>query len=528
MLIIAPSSSRVAFRSCNTTSLSSDQTAESWRPVYQNSIDTGSVPDDWLTANVVGIYKKGDKQEPANYRPVSLTSVTCKVLEHIIYSQIMSHYNKHNFLSEYQHGFRRGYSCETQLLATVEDIQRGIDSSSSRYDLVILDFTKAFDKVSFNRLIFKLTKSGINESLLLWITNWLTHRTQRVVVDGHQSREAAVTSGVPQGTVLGPLFFLVYINDIQRNISSKLRLFADDSLLYRQITKPEDEDILQSDINKLLEWAKLWQMNFNIAKCHTLRIRRSIRGSKDHTLPVRKYYMEGELLSDVEHHPYLCVELDSSLSWDLHLANTRSKSIRVLNMIRRNFTIGTNMNIRQALYFSLVRPHLEYASTVWDPHHKTKIDKLETVQNQAARFVTKRYDKMDSPSEMKRQLEWNSLQERRFVQRQSVIYKVHNQLTNYSLPIYCVPPARALKSHHKYSYQSMRALHDPYLYSFVPRSIRIWSILPVSIACAPSIETFKSRLIEAISTGAIVVAPPRTVTTIHAGVGARGQPLWAF
>ena len=228
--------------------------------LFQNSIDTGIVPDDWLTANVVGIYKKGDKQEPANYRPVSLrpTSVTCKVLEHIIYSQIMNHYNKHNFLSEYQHGFRRGYSCETQLLATVEDIQRGIDSSSNRYDLVILDFTKAFDKVSFSRLIFKLKQNGINKSLLLWINNWLTHRTQRVVVNGCQSREATVTSGVPQGTVLGPLFFLVYINDIQRNISSKLRLFEDDSLLYRQITKPEDEGILQKDINKLSEWAKLW------------------------------------------------------------------------------------------------------------------------------------------------------------------------------------------------------------------------------------------------------------------------------
>ena len=242
-----------------------------------------------------------------------------------------------------------------------------------------------------------------------------------MVVDGCQSKEAAVTSGVPQGTVLGPLFFLVYINDIPRNISSKLRLFADDSLLYRQINKPEDEEILQKDINKLSEWAKLWQMNFNIAKCHTLRIRRSIRASNDQTSPMCMYYMEGEPLSEVEHHPYLGVELERSLSWDLHLANTRSKSTRVLNMIRRNFTIGTNMNIRQALYFSLVRPHLEYASTVWDPRNKTKIDKLEKVQNQAARFVTKRYYRMDSPSEMKRQLEWNSLQERRFVQRQSVI-----------------------------------------------------------------------------------------------------------
>ena len=132
----------------------------------------------------------------------------------------MSHYSKHNFfLSQYQHGFRRGYICETQLLATVGDIQRGIDSSTNRYDLVILDFTKVFDKVSFTRLIFKLKQSGINKFLLLWINNWLTHRTQRVVVDGCQSAEAAVTSGVPQGTVLGPLFFLVYnINDIQRNI----------------------------------------------------------------------------------------------------------------------------------------------------------------------------------------------------------------------------------------------------------------------------------------------------------------------
>ena len=131
-------------------------------------------------------------------------------------------------------------------------------------------------------------------------------------------------------------------------------------------------------------------------------------------------------------------------------------------------------------------------------------------------------------NEMKRQLEWNSLQERRFVQRQHVIYKVHNQLTHYSLPIYCVPPARGLKGHHKYSYQSIRALHDPYLYSFVPRTIRIWSILPVNIACAPSTETFKSRLIEAIRTGANVVAPPRTFTIIHAGVGARRQPLQTF
>ena len=249
------------------------------------------------------------------------------------------------------------------------------------YYYYTLGMNDSNDDCNSSSYIFKLKQSGINKSLLLWIINWLTHRTQRVVVGGCQSREAAVTSGIPQlpqGTVLGPLFFPVYINDIQRNISSKLRLFADDTLLYRQITKPEDEEILQKDINKLSEWAKLWQMNFNIAKCHTLRIRRSTRASKDQTSPMCMNYMEGEPLSDVEHHPYLGVELDSSLSWDLHLANTCSKSTRVLNMIRRNVTIGTNMNIRQALYFSLVRPHLEYASTVWDPTTKLKSINLKT------------------------------------------------------------------------------------------------------------------------------------------------------
>ena len=135
--------------------------------LFQKSIDTGSIPDDWLTANVVVVLKKGDKPDPSIYIPISLTSMTCKMLEHIIYSQIMAHYNQHKFLSDYQHGFRSGYSCETQLLTTIDDINRGIDTAPCHYDLIILDFAKAFDKVVFTRVLFKLQNTGLNDKFLI-------------------------------------------------------------------------------------------------------------------------------------------------------------------------------------------------------------------------------------------------------------------------------------------------------------------------------------------------------------------------
>ena len=179
----------------------------------------------------------------------------------------MAHYNQHKFLSDYQHGFRSGYSCETQLLTTIEDIHRGLDSVPCHYDLIILDFAKAFDKVVFNRLLFKLQKSGLDGKLLIWVKSWLTNRTQKVVVDGSHSHKEPVLSGVPQGTVLGPLLFLVYINDINSDIKSTLRLFADDSLLYRKVTSCEDQCIIQRDIDQLSKWANLWQISFNVEKC---------------------------------------------------------------------------------------------------------------------------------------------------------------------------------------------------------------------------------------------------------------------
>ena len=241
--------------------------------IFMQSIEEGEIPRDWKIANVVAIHKKGSKTKASNYRPVSLTSVNCKVLEHIIFHHIMSHLQEHNILTNDQHGFRKGHSCETQLITTIEEIHRHLDKGQQT-DTVILDFSKAFDTVPHQRLLMKLQNNGIRDEMNTWIASWLKNRCQSVVIDGERSEEAQVRSGVPQGTVLGPLLFLLYINDIGNDLTSKIRLFADDSLLFGVVKTDTDSQNLQGNLNRLCEWADKWQMVFNPEKCYVRSIHR--------------------------------------------------------------------------------------------------------------------------------------------------------------------------------------------------------------------------------------------------------------
>ena len=187
--------------------------------IFQQSYNTGDLPQDWLTANVIPIFKKGKKNDASNYRPVSLTAVTCKLLEHIIHTHILKHCDSQNIIQNCQHGFRRKHSCESQLIITTEELKRSIDQKK-QVDIIILDFSKAFDTVAHNKLISKLQNYGIQGKTNKWISKWLKTRNQKVVIDGEMSESVPVISGVPQGTVLGPLMFLLYINDINQDITS--------------------------------------------------------------------------------------------------------------------------------------------------------------------------------------------------------------------------------------------------------------------------------------------------------------------
>ena len=200
-----------------------------------------------------------------------------------------------------------------------------------------------------------------------WIESWLCHRQQRVVLDGASSTDSPVLPGVPQGTVLGPLMFLLYVNDIGAKISSltTIKLFADDALLYRTINNLSDEQQLYHDLDTMIEWANTWLTRFNVKKCHLLKITRQQK-------PLHTQYN----IEEVQHHPYLGVEVTSDLIWKTHIANISGKANRILNLLRRHL-YGCSQEVKSRAITTLVRPHLEYSSTVWDPYYKQDSQTLE-------------------------------------------------------------------------------------------------------------------------------------------------------
>ena len=227
--------------------------------IFQRSVQHGEVPDDWKSANVTPIFKKGSKADAGNYRPVSLTSVCCKMLESILRDKMMDHLERNGLLNGSQHGFMPGKSCCTNLLEFLEIVTSIIDAGKP-FDVVFLDFAKAFDKVPRERLLEKLRAHGIRGRTLDWIRAWLTGRRQRVVLNGKHSAWAEVLSGVPQGSVRGPILFLVYINDIDAvvRLIELMRKFADDTKMGQTAATPEDRQKLQMALDRLCEWADRW------------------------------------------------------------------------------------------------------------------------------------------------------------------------------------------------------------------------------------------------------------------------------
>ena len=242
--------------------------------IFQRSINQGKLPNIWKDANVSPVFKKGDKSEPSNYRPIFLTCLLCKVLEHTVASSLSRHFTDLNILYELQHRFRERRSCETQLIMLVDELSKNMQMGKQT-DLILLDFSKAFDKVAHEKLLQKLHFYGIWGDTLKWIKGFLDNRKQSVVINGINSDSIPVSSGVSQGFVLGPILFLAYINDLPEQVQSKVRLFADDKAMYQAISSLSDANILQDDLSKLEQWEKSWDMNFRPAKCQVLHVTRT-------------------------------------------------------------------------------------------------------------------------------------------------------------------------------------------------------------------------------------------------------------
>ena len=337
------------------------ETAEQISPIithiFQQSYNTGKLPNDWLQSPVAPIHKKSLKSDPANYIPISLTCIICKVMEHIIVSNIWKHLHKHDNIRHLQHGFQSGLYWESHLIETVHDCMTALENKT-QIDAIPLDFAKAFDKVPHKHLLSKLTSYGITGNTHNWITYFLSNRKQRVSVNGALSDITDVTYGVPQGSVLGPMLFLQYINDINENVQSSIRLFADDTIICRNINSNIDHQILQTDLIQLEKWSDKWQMQFNISKCVHLPITNKTKPSS------HQYSLFGYPLSNVASHSYLGVKLDSKLSWGKHITEITSKSSKGLGMVK--ITLGPcKPEVKDTAYNMLVRSKLEYASPIY-------------------------------------------------------------------------------------------------------------------------------------------------------------------
>ena len=397
----------------------------------------------------------------------------------------MDHYERNKILADEQHGFRARRSCETQLLQTIQDIADGM-SEGDQVDAVLLDFSKAFDKVPHKRLMYKLDHYSIRGKTHEWIQDFLTERKQHVLLEGKRSTTADVISGVPQGTVLGPLLFLTFINDMPQQTKSEIRLFADDSLLLRRIRSPQDTEILQNDLTALEKWGKDWQMEFNPNKCTVIHIT-----TRKHPIAT-PYLLHDHALAREENSKYLGATINQDLKWNKHIANTTTKANRTLGFVKRNMK-DCKTSAKAAAYKTLIRPTLEYASVVWDPYTKANVQQLEKVQRRAARLATGNYTDYTpgAVTGLLKDLGWDTLERRRTRNRLSMFYKIqHGQAEVTTENI--IPGAKRTRGRHRI--REIPSSKDYHRYSFFPRTIRQWNKLPPDVAEAGTPDRFGAML----------------------------------
>lgn len=453
--------------------------------IFSKSLSTGIIPLDWKLANVNALFKKGSKKEPGNYRPISLTSQICKMMERLIKNEIVDYLESNKLIQDSQHGFRKGRSCLTNVLEFLQFTSNKVDRREP-VDVIYLDFQKAFDTVPHRRLVLKLKALGIGGNLLRWIDNWLSNRKQRVVLNGINSEWVDVTSGVPQGSVLGPILFIIFINDLDDGVLSKILKFADDTKMMGSVRSEEDVKVLRDDLAKLFKWSEVWQMKFNIDKCKIMHI-----GYKN---PGAKYEVNGKELDVVKNEKDLGIVISDDLKVATQCGIAAKKGYQILGLISRTF-LNKNATIIIKLYKSLVRPHLDYCSQAWRPYMSKDIDILERVQRRATKMVQE-CKGLDYNRRLKK-VGLTTLETRRLRADMIEVYKIVNELDNIKESTFF----RRASSCSAYTTRgNSLKLFQEYVrldvakYSFGNRVVHEWNQLPNKVVQASSLDTFKGRL----------------------------------
>ena len=453
--------------------------------IFRNSILYGKIPTQWKEARVSAIYKKGNKKLASNYRPVSITSILCRIMETIIRNQIVEYMQYENLFSIFQFGFIKGRSTSLQLLNIMNDWTSSMENCNFN-DCIYLDYQKAFDTVPHNRLFSKLHAYNINEKIINWIKYYLSERKQFVEINGQKSEWQNVTSGIPQGSVLGPLLFLIYINDLPDDINSTIYMYADDTKLYREIKSPDDHLILQDDLTKLCKWSKKWLLKFHPNKCSCLSI-----GNRKSAYV---YQLFTDSIEQVDSMKDIGVTIDSALTFDQHINMKIDTANKILGIIRRSYRF-LNCETFLPLYKCMVRSYFDYAVCVWDPYKVKHITDIEDVQRRATKLIPEIKNK--SYPERLKELKLPTLAYRRIRGHMIEVYKIitsiHDKRVTNNLLNFRNKETFNLRGN-DYTLEQKRIYKPQCKHFFSNRVVTIWNTLPNNIVNSESLNIFKNRL----------------------------------
>ena len=456
--------------------------------IFRSSLSTGKIPHSWKSANITAIYKKGDKKDPSNYRPVSLTSVVCKILEKIIRDHIIDHFKKNNLISNSQFGFLSGRSTVIQMLQVMDDWTNYVDQGKS-VDVIYMDFMKAFDKVPHKHLIHKLNNFEVHEQVINWIQDFLSDRTQVVRYNGITSNTEPVLSGIPQGTVIGPVSFLSFINDLPDEVLSRIFLFADDTKLYRAINNSADVQLLQSDLNKLDMWSKKWHLQFHPAKCMLMSLGRSQLLSK-YTMTDNsgnEIYLQRSITERD-----LGIMIDCSLNFSEHICKITHKANSIMAVIRRTFT-QLDCQCFIILFKALVRPHLEYGVPIWFPYKMKDIEEVEKVQRRATKQVKSLHGL--SYEQRLRKLNLPTLRYRRHRGDMIEVYKILHGIYDRAISEGILHLAQDSRTRgHSFKLVTQPCKMEIRRNCFSVRVVKPWNSLPEFVVSSTTVQMFESRL----------------------------------
>ena len=457
--------------------------------LFNKSLTVCQFPDSWKRGVIMPLFKKGNTNLSSNYRPIALLSCVGKLMERVVYKHIYNFFVQNKLIYKLQSGFLKGHSTVHQLIDIYHQVCSGIDSGQFTC-MVFCDVSKAFDRVWIKGLLFKLKQCGINGDVLKWIESYLTRRTQKVFVGSSLSESQVTSAGVPQGSVLGPLFFLIFINDIADNLLSITRIFADDtSLAFTASNIPDIEGILNHDLCVISDWSKQWLVDFNPQKTEAILF------TLKKNIPYPSLVFNNTNVTFVNHHKHLGLTLSCDGKWHEHVNNIISSASKVLGMMRKiKFTI--NRKALGQIYVSFLRPILEYGSTVWDSCTQYEKDNLEKIQHEAARIVTG-LTRSVSLRSLYGELGWISLEERRQFQKLVIAYKIKNGITpeylNNLFPE-TVGSNTPYNLRNNSDYNIVYTRTELFKNSYIPSCITLWNTLPEHIRNCDTLASFKRQL----------------------------------